>query len=89
MIPATSPRSWCGSLRTSPAPSPDRTSSRKNASITHYQPWTRNGTVTVPGGDRKWEPEEIGTAMNSVVFGSRHPGLWGVREFLGESAPAT
>ena len=44
-------------------------------------------TVTVPGGDRKWEPEEIGTAMNSVVFGSRHPGLWGGREFLGGAPP--
>jgi NAD(P)-dependent dehydrogenase (short-subunit alcohol dehydrogenase family) len=55
--------------------------------ITHYQPWTPNGTVTVPGGNRKWQPEEIGTAMNSLVFGSRHPGLRGAAEFKSGNPP--
>ena len=53
------------------------------ATITHYQPFQRNATVTVPGGDRKWNPEEIGTALNGVVFKSRHPGLRGGAEFMG------
>jgi NAD(P)-dependent dehydrogenase (short-subunit alcohol dehydrogenase family) len=55
--------------------------------IIHYQPWTASATITVPGGDRKWRPEEIGTAMNSVVFGSRHPGLRGGAEFKGGATP--
>jgi NAD(P)-dependent dehydrogenase (short-subunit alcohol dehydrogenase family) len=52
--------------------------------IHHYQPFTRDVTVSVPGGaQRKWQPEEVNRAMNSMVFGSRHPGLWAGREFLG------
>jgi len=31
-------------------------------------------TVTVPGGDRKWEPEEIGVALNTFAFSTRNPG---------------
>jgi hypothetical protein len=31
--------------------------------------------VTVPGGDRKWTPEEISSALNTSAFKSRHPGL--------------
>ncbi|MEP7045382.1 MAG: SDR family NAD(P)-dependent oxidoreductase [Ilumatobacteraceae bacterium] len=46
----------------------------KGASITHYYPWQQNVTVTVPGGDRKWEPEEIGVALNTFAFSTRHPG---------------
>jgi NAD(P)-dependent dehydrogenase (short-subunit alcohol dehydrogenase family) len=46
----------------------------KGASITHYTPWQQNVTVTVPGGDRKWEPEEIGIALNTFAFSTRHPG---------------
>jgi NAD(P)-dependent dehydrogenase (short-subunit alcohol dehydrogenase family) len=46
----------------------------KGASITHYSPWQQNVTVTVPGGDRKWQPEEIGAALNTFAFSSRNPG---------------
>jgi NAD(P)-dependent dehydrogenase (short-subunit alcohol dehydrogenase family) len=52
--------------------------------ITHYHPFTRNVTVTVPGGNRKWEPAEIGTALNGLVFRSKHLGLRGGAEFMGE-----
>ncbi len=52
-------------------------------SITHYQPWTPNATVTVPGGDRKWTPEEIGVALDTLAFRTRHPGLGGGAEFGG------
>jgi len=47
------------------------------ASIIHFHPWTAGAKVTVPGGNRKWEPEEIGEALNSMVFHTRHPGLRG------------
>lgn len=43
--------------------------------ITHVNPWLPNVTVTVPGGDRKWTPEEVNTALNTSVFKTRHPGL--------------
>jgi NAD(P)-dependent dehydrogenase (short-subunit alcohol dehydrogenase family) len=49
--------------------------------ITHFRPWTPGATVTVPGADRKWTPEEIGAALDSLVFGTRHPGLSGGAEF--------
>ena len=52
-------------------------------SITHYQPWTPNATVTVPGGNRKWTPEEIGVALDTLAFRTRHPGLRGGAEFGG------
>jgi len=52
-------------------------------SITHYHPWTPNATVTVPGADRKWTPEEIGVALDTLAFGTRHPGLRGGAEFGG------
>jgi NAD(P)-dependent dehydrogenase (short-subunit alcohol dehydrogenase family) len=45
------------------------------ASVTHFHPWTPNAVVTAPGGDRKWDPEELGRALNSAAFSSRHPGL--------------
>ena len=51
------------------------------ADIIHFQPWAVGGRVTVPGGDRKWRPEEINTAMNSLVFSSRPAGLRGGAEF--------
>jgi NAD(P)-dependent dehydrogenase (short-subunit alcohol dehydrogenase family) len=43
--------------------------------LTHFRPWSANVSVTVPGGDRKWTPEEINAALNATAFGSRHPGL--------------
>ena len=59
----------------------------QGANIMHYHPWMRNVTVTVPGGDRKWRPEEVNAAMNGLVFHSRHPGLrWGA-EFQGGTSP--
>jgi NAD(P)-dependent dehydrogenase (short-subunit alcohol dehydrogenase family) len=52
--------------------------------IHYYLPFTRSVTVSVPGGEqRKWEPEEIGRAVNSMVFGARHPGLRAGAEFQG------
>jgi hypothetical protein len=52
--------------------------------IHHYLPFTRSVTVKVPGGqERKWEPEEINRAINTMVFHSRHPGLSAGSEFQG------
>ena len=46
------------------------------AKIVHFSPWRdANVAVTVPGGDRRWTPEEIATALNTAAFNSRHPGL--------------
>ena len=56
-------------------------------SITHYLPWTPNVTVTVPGGNRKWAPEEVGIALDTLAFRTRHPGLRRGAEFLGPDAP--
>jgi NAD(P)-dependent dehydrogenase (short-subunit alcohol dehydrogenase family) len=53
----------------------------RGASITHYQPWRPGTVVTVPGGNRKWQPEEVGRALNAKAFSSRHPGLRQGREF--------
>jgi NAD(P)-dependent dehydrogenase (short-subunit alcohol dehydrogenase family) len=52
------------------------------ASITHFEPWTPGAVITVPGGVRKWEPEEVGKALNTKVFLSRHPGLRQGAEFV-------
>jgi NAD(P)-dependent dehydrogenase (short-subunit alcohol dehydrogenase family) len=45
------------------------------AQILHFAPWTPDVSVTVPGGDRKWTPEEVAVALNTSLFKSRHPGL--------------
>lgn len=45
------------------------------AQIVHMRTWDANAAVTVPGGNRRWTPEEIATALNSSAFGSRHRGL--------------
>jgi NAD(P)-dependent dehydrogenase (short-subunit alcohol dehydrogenase family) len=45
------------------------------AQIVHFTPWRPHVAVTVPGGDRKWNPEEISAALNTSAFNSRHPGL--------------
>ncbi|MCU1373013.1 MAG: short-chain dehydrogenase/reductase [Actinomycetia bacterium] len=50
----------------------------QHGSVTHYRPWTPGATVTVPGGDRRWEAEELGRALDAMAFGSRHSGLDGV-----------
>jgi NAD(P)-dependent dehydrogenase (short-subunit alcohol dehydrogenase family) len=45
------------------------------AQILHFAPWTPDVSVTVPGGDKKWTPEEIAVALNTSLYKSRHPGL--------------
>jgi NAD(P)-dependent dehydrogenase (short-subunit alcohol dehydrogenase family) len=45
--------------------------------VTHFAPWTAARAVTVPGNNRRWDPAELGQAMDQIVFGTRHPGLWG------------
>jgi len=43
--------------------------------ITHYVPWSLGPTVETKGKPARWEPEDIGAAVNAHVFHSRHPGL--------------
>ena len=43
--------------------------------ITHYVPWSLGPTVETKGKPARWEPEDIGPAVNAHVFRSRHPGL--------------
>jgi NAD(P)-dependent dehydrogenase (short-subunit alcohol dehydrogenase family) len=43
--------------------------------ITHYVPWTLGSEVTTPKGPRKWDPEEIGDAVNASIFHCRPGGL--------------
>ena len=43
--------------------------------ISHYVPWTVGDTVETKGGPARWEPADIGPAVNAHIFKSRHPGL--------------
>jgi NAD(P)-dependent dehydrogenase (short-subunit alcohol dehydrogenase family) len=43
--------------------------------ITHYRPWSLGETVEPKGGPARWEPADIGPAVNAVIFGSRAAGL--------------
>jgi NAD(P)-dependent dehydrogenase (short-subunit alcohol dehydrogenase family) len=43
--------------------------------ITHYIPWSLGPTIETKGKPARWEPEDIGPAVNAHVFGSRAPGL--------------
>ena len=43
--------------------------------ILHFAPWTPDVSIAVPGGDRRWTPEEIAVALNTSLYKSRHPGL--------------
>jgi hypothetical protein len=43
--------------------------------ISHYVPWTLGATVETKGKPARWEPEDIGPAVNAHVFKSRAPGL--------------
>ncbi|HLG67627.1 MAG TPA: SDR family oxidoreductase, partial [Acidimicrobiales bacterium] len=54
--------------------------------VVHFDPWTPRGVVGVPGGDRKWDPEELGHALNTVIFRTEHGGLRGGAQFGGRSA---
>jgi NAD(P)-dependent dehydrogenase (short-subunit alcohol dehydrogenase family) len=44
------------------------------SSIAHYQPWTVGAEITSRDGER-WVAEEIGAAVYTQIFKSRHPGL--------------
>jgi NAD(P)-dependent dehydrogenase (short-subunit alcohol dehydrogenase family) len=44
--------------------------------VTHFAPWAPDVAVTVPGNNRRWDPAELGRAVDQLVFRSRHPGLW-------------
>jgi NAD(P)-dependent dehydrogenase (short-subunit alcohol dehydrogenase family) len=44
-------------------------------SITHYEPWSLGPTIEPKKGPRKWDPAEIGAAVNAQIFHSRAPGL--------------
>jgi NAD(P)-dependent dehydrogenase (short-subunit alcohol dehydrogenase family) len=52
--------------------------------VTHYHPWTPNVRVNVPGGDRAWDPQELGRALNTVAFSSRHGAMRESREWQAE-----
>jgi NAD(P)-dependent dehydrogenase (short-subunit alcohol dehydrogenase family) len=54
--------------------------------VTRFGPWKAEQQITVPGNDRRWDPAELGQAMDQLVFSSRHPGLWGGTRF-GASSP--
>jgi len=43
--------------------------------ISHYVGWTLGATVETKGGPARWDPADIGPAVNAHVFGSRAPGL--------------
>jgi NAD(P)-dependent dehydrogenase (short-subunit alcohol dehydrogenase family) len=53
--------------------------------ITRFDPWSPGKAVTVPGNDRRWDPAELGQAMDQLVFGTRHPGLWSGAQYGGAS----
>lgn len=53
--------------------------------VTHFHPWTAGTAVTVPGNDRRWDPAELGQAMDELVFKTRHPGLWGGMHYGADS----
>ncbi|HLX88283.1 MAG TPA: SDR family NAD(P)-dependent oxidoreductase [Acidimicrobiales bacterium] len=43
--------------------------------ITHYKPWSLGATIETKGGPARWEPADIGAAVNAQIFGSRAAGL--------------
>jgi NAD(P)-dependent dehydrogenase (short-subunit alcohol dehydrogenase family) len=43
--------------------------------ITHYQPWSLGPSIEPRKGPAKWDPADIGAAVNAHIFGSRAPGL--------------
>lgn len=45
------------------------------SSIAHYVPWTLGESIEPPGGPAKWNPADIGPAVNAAVFHSRNPGM--------------
>jgi len=45
--------------------------------VTHFQPWTPRGEVTAQNA-AKWDPAELGKAIDLELFGSRPSGLRGL-----------
>jgi NAD(P)-dependent dehydrogenase (short-subunit alcohol dehydrogenase family) len=43
--------------------------------IAHYEPWTLGATVETPKEPVRWDPAQIGDAVNAGIFHSRAPGL--------------
>ncbi len=43
--------------------------------ITLYRPWSLGQTIETKGGPARWEPADIGPAVNAQIFGSRAAGL--------------
>jgi NAD(P)-dependent dehydrogenase (short-subunit alcohol dehydrogenase family) len=54
--------------------------------VTRFDPWKPAQAVTVPGNDRRWDPAELGLAMEQLVFNTRHAGLWSGAQFGGFSS---
>lgn len=45
------------------------------SNIAHYRPWALGDSIDTPGEPAKWNPADIGPALNAGIFHSRHPGL--------------
>lgn len=45
------------------------------SSIIHYEPWRLGGSVETPKGPAKWNPADIGPAVNAGIFHTRPTGL--------------
>ena len=43
--------------------------------ISHYRPWALGSTVETPKEPARWDPVDIGDAVNAGIFHSRAPGL--------------
>jgi NAD(P)-dependent dehydrogenase (short-subunit alcohol dehydrogenase family) len=43
--------------------------------ITHYEPWSLGTTIEPKKGPARWDPADIGAAVNAQIFHSRAPGL--------------
>jgi NAD(P)-dependent dehydrogenase (short-subunit alcohol dehydrogenase family) len=43
--------------------------------IAHYEPWSLGATVETPKEPARWDPAQIGDAVNAGIFRSRAPGL--------------
>jgi NAD(P)-dependent dehydrogenase (short-subunit alcohol dehydrogenase family) len=43
--------------------------------ITHYEPWSLGPTIEPKKGPARWDPADIGPAVNAQIFHSRAPGL--------------
>ncbi|MBA3655500.1 MAG: SDR family oxidoreductase [Actinobacteria bacterium] len=43
--------------------------------ISRYIPWTIGAEIETKGGPAKWNPADVGAAVNATIFGSRNPGL--------------